>query len=907
MRIKPLFIIACITACTLFAVRYEAISMTANGKRLIEQGDPITVLQTYTTARTVTDLQIASWNAKSAVFANATSLAKITESGGLPLWNGASWPGGYTLPVASAFILGGVKQGANTNIDSGGVISVTGLEPAIASGTTAQYWRGDKSWQTLNAGAVSGLAQSATTDTTNASNITSGTLPHAQLPALLSGDIPNNSANTSGSAATLTTPRAINGVYFDGSANITVADSTKVPTSTTVNGHALAGNVTVTASDIGAVTTVSGTAPVTSSGGATPAISMAQASGTVDGYLNHNDWTTFNSKQAAGSYVLTTTTVNGHALSGNVTVSASDLTTGTLPHAQLPALVSGDIPNNAASTSGSAATLTTPRAINGINFDGSANITVADSTKVPTTTTVNGHALSANVTVSASDLTTGTLPHAQLPALVSGDIPNNSANTSGSAGSATNITSTDDTSTNATYYPLFQTATGGTNPVKTSSTKLSYNPSTGALGATSFNSITALSSSSPAMDGTATIGVSTQAARADHVHPSDTSKVSTSTTVNGHALTGNVTVLASDIGAVTTVSGTAPVTSSGGATPAISMAQASGTVDGYLNHNDWTTFNSKQAAGSYVPTTTTVNGHALSGNVTVSASDLTTGTLPHAQLPALVSEDIPNNSANTSGSSGSATNITSTDDTSTNVTYYPLFQTSIGGTNPVKTSSTKLFYNPSTGALGATSFNSITALSSSNPAMDGTVTIGVSTQAARADHVHPSDTSKVSTSTTVNGHALTGNVTVTASDIGAVTTVTGSAPVTSSGGATPAISMAQASGSVDGYLNHNDWNTFNSLGGLGNVVSVTTAYTFASTDGVGLCNTSSGAFTISLPVYATVGSTKRYTIKNTASTGSPLVTVNAADGKTIDTFASITVMSGEKVTVIKDGSNWQTI
>ncbi|WP_420238562.1 hypothetical protein ACOBR2_02855 [Telmatobacter bradus] len=56
--------------------------------------------------------------------------------------------------------------------------------------------------------------------------------------------------------------------------------------------------------------------------------------------------------------VANTTTVNGHALSSNVTVSASDLTTGTLPHAQLPTLVSGDIPNNAASTSGNAATAT---------------------------------------------------------------------------------------------------------------------------------------------------------------------------------------------------------------------------------------------------------------------------------------------------------------------------------------------------------------------------------------------------------------------------------------------------------------------------------------------------------------------------------------------------------------------
>jgi hypothetical protein len=42
--------------------------------------------------------------------------------------------------------------------------------------------------------------------------------------------------------------------------------------------------------------------------------------------------------------------------------------------------------------------------------------------KVEKTTTVNGHPLSADVVVSASDLTTGTLPHAQLPAIAEADV-----------------------------------------------------------------------------------------------------------------------------------------------------------------------------------------------------------------------------------------------------------------------------------------------------------------------------------------------------------------------------------------------------------------------------------------------------------------------------------------------------
>lgn len=56
--------------------------------------------------------------------------------------------------------------------------------------------------------------------------------------------------------------------------------------------------------------------------------------------------------------------------------------------------------------------------------------------------------------------------------------------------------------------------------------------------------------------------------------------------------------------------------------------------------------------------------------------------------------------------------------------------------------------------------------SSTTPIMDGTAAVGTETSFARGDHVHPSDTSRVPTTRTVNGHALSANVTVTASDIG---------------------------------------------------------------------------------------------------------------------------------------------
>lgn len=54
------------------------------------------------------------------------------------------------------------------------------------------------------------------------------------------------------------------------------------------------------------------------------------------------------------------------------------------------------------------------------------------------------------------------------------------------AGNATNTGITDDTTTNATMYPTWVTATSGNLPQKVSSSKLTFNPSTGALTTTTF-------------------------------------------------------------------------------------------------------------------------------------------------------------------------------------------------------------------------------------------------------------------------------------------------------------------------------------------------------------------------------------------------------------------------------------
>ena len=67
-------------------------------------------------------------------------------------------------------------------------------------------------------------------------------------------------------------------------------------------------------------------------------------------------------------------------------------------------------------------------------------------------------------------------------------------------------------------------------------------------------------------------------------------------------------------GTVTSVTASSPVLSSGGAAPDISITQADATHDGYLSQADWSAFNGKQAAGSYVTTSRSVStGTGLSG------------------------------------------------------------------------------------------------------------------------------------------------------------------------------------------------------------------------------------------------------------------------------------------------------
>ena len=120
-----------------------------------------------------------------------------------------------------------------------------------------------------------------------------------------------------------TTPKAITGTTitattFSGSgASLTsIPNSALVNSAITINGTStsLGGSISV-----GTVTSVTGTSPVVSSGGNTPAISMPAATSSVNGYLTSADWTTFNGKQPAGTYVTSVTATSPVTSTGGTT------------------------------------------------------------------------------------------------------------------------------------------------------------------------------------------------------------------------------------------------------------------------------------------------------------------------------------------------------------------------------------------------------------------------------------------------------------------------------------------------------------------------------------------------------------------------------------------------------------
>ena len=234
-------------------------------------------------------------------------------------------------------------------------------------------------------------------------------------------------------------------------------------------------------------------------------------SGSLTGYATNAQLSSYATNAQLASYAtnaqLTSYATTANSLSQFASTTSLQLATlisdetgsGALVFATSPALVtpalgtpsSGNLTNCTfptfnQNTTGSAATLTTSRNINGVAFNGSADITVTAAAG-----TLSGATLASGVT--ASSLTS----FGNSPTLVTPNLGTPSAvvltNASGTASALTaNIANfinvTDDTTTNASRYIIFANGTSGAITEQVSSTKLFFNPSTGLLTSTDYNS-----------------------------------------------------------------------------------------------------------------------------------------------------------------------------------------------------------------------------------------------------------------------------------------------------------------------------------------------------------------------------------------------------------------------------------
>ena len=442
----------------------------------------------------------------------------------------------------------------------------------------------------------------------------------------------------------------------------------------------------------------------------------------------------------------------------------------------------------------------------GISVSGATGAVTISASNIPNSSltnssvTVNGTAISlggsGTVTAAAGTLTGTTLNSTVVSSSLTSVGTITSGTWSGSFGAVSGANLTSLTGANVT-------GTVASATLATTATTANALNTGNAYTGTSFNSITGLSSTTPIIAGTAAVGTATTAARGDHVHPAQT-------TITGNAGTATLATTSTNIAGG--AAGSLPYQTGAGATTML----AAGT-NGYVltlasGLPTWAAAGAA-AAGSLTGTT-------LASNV-VSSSLTSVGTLANLTVTGTITGSI-------SGNAATAT-----------------LATTATTANALNTSN----------AYTGTSFNSITALSSTTPVVAGTAAIGTSTTVARADHVHPAQT-------TITGNAATATLATTATNVAS--------------GAANQLVVQTGSGTT------------------GFVTAPTTASTFLEWNGTSL-------------VWAAAGGGFSTTDVSTGSVGYPVfvTTAGGSTAETASTLLSFTATTGtlaSKLMTVTDGA-----
>lgn len=355
---------------------------------------------------------------------------------------------------------------------------------------------------------------------------------------------------------------------------------------------------------------------------------------------------------------------------------------------------------------------------------------------------------------------------------------------------------------------------------------------------------------------------------------------------------GRLTAASSNTAPVTSVTATAPIQSSGGTTPNISITQAGTASNGYLSSTDWNTFNNKQPSGAYV---TSVSGTA--GQITS-----TGGTTPVLAL---------NATSVTAGTYGSAPNVAQiTVDaygriTSASNVAIAISVSQVSGAVPNTVSITA-----GTGLTGGGDLSQSRTISVVPNSTNQNTTIknnGVVVGSEPSVNLIPTGFVTITTTNDPTNSAV--NVAFGTSGLGTMATQNANA-VTITGGAIQnvALSLDSIQNTPIGNVTANI-GVFTTLTGTGlsvNIVTKTASYTATSNDNTILANAQTGAVTITLPT--AVGSNgKLYTVKKIDATANA-VTISTTSSQTIDGASSYTINTTYSgVNLQSDNANWWII
>jgi hypothetical protein len=268
----------------------------------------------------------------------------------------------------------------------------------------------------------------------------------------------------------------------------------------------------------------------------------------------------------------------------------------------------------------------------------------------------------------------------------------------------------DVTALNATLYPtLSPVSTGQVTSLDVTSTKLTFNPSTGTLSATTFNG---------ALSGTATATSSIANGVAGNI-PYQTAPGVTSFITNGstgQVLTSNGSSAPTWSNPTSSIAITDDTSTNATRYPLFSAA-TTGSISTEYTSSTRFQFNPSTGlltatgfSGSGANLTNIPNGALTNSSVTIGSTSISLGSTATtlAGLTSVTSTTFVGaltgnaSSATTATTATNATNIAITDDTSTATSVYPTFVTNTTGNLPAKTSSTKLSFVPSTGVLSTT-------------------------------------------------------------------------------------------------------------------------------------------------------------------------------------------------------------